>query len=278
MVGRGGVAGGAGAGTEAAARVADVLLLFTDGPGALGVSTISRELGLSKAVVHRILRSLSSRGLLVADPGTRGYRLGPAGAALGARALRDLDLRRVALPVLRRLRDTTGETTTLSALVGDARVYLDQCESPQEIKMTVETGRRLPLHAGASSKAILAFLPAARREAVLTAPMAALTPRTVVDPGRLRAELDAVRRAGVSVTLGERQPGAGSVAAPVFDFDGEVTGAISVCGPVDRFDAAACARYAPLVHAAAAEISRGLGWSPPDVVAAPALRPPAADT
>lgn len=268
------------AGTEAAARVADVLLLFVSGPTALGVSAISRELGLSKAVVHRILRSLASRGLIEADRATRGYRLGPAGAALGARALRDSSLRTAALPVLRRLRDATGETTTLTALVGTARVYLEQCESPQEIKMTVETGRRLSLHAGASSRAILAFLPEAQREAVLHGPMPALTQRTVVDPERLRGELDAVRRDGVSITLGERQPGAGSVAAPVFGFDGEVVGAISVCGPVDRFDPATCARYTPLARSAAAEISHALGWTPdppqpatPRSAAAPAARP-----
>ena len=79
-------------GTEAAARVADVLLLFTDGPDAWGVSAIARELGLSKAVVHRILQTLVDRRLLVADPATRGYLLGPASAALGARALRESDL------------------------------------------------------------------------------------------------------------------------------------------------------------------------------------------
>ena len=250
---------GDGVGTEAAARVADVLLLFTDGPPVLGVSTISRELGLAKAVVHRILRSLQSREYVIADPPTRGYRLGPAAAALGARALRDCDLRLAALPVLRRLREETRETTTLSELVGAERVYLDQVEGPQEIKMTVEIGRRFPLHAGASSKAILAFLPARRREALLATTLAALTPRTVCDPRRLRADLAAIARDGVAVSHGERQPGAASVAAPVLGFDGEAVGAISVCGPVDRFDAQQCARYLPLVRAASEEISRALG-------------------
>ena len=64
-------------GTETAARVADVLLLFAGGPQYLGVSAISRELGLSKAVVHRILQSLVSREMLRTDPGVPGYRLGP---------------------------------------------------------------------------------------------------------------------------------------------------------------------------------------------------------
>lgn len=259
--------GNASIGTEAAARVADVLLLFTGGQASLGVSTISRELGLAKAVVHRILRSLASREIVVADPASRTYRLGPAAAAIGARALRDSTLRSAAAPVLRRLRDETYETTTLSELAGDARVYLDQFESPQEIKMTVEVGRQFPLHAGASSKAILACLPRRRRDEVLGgqagAPLPVLTPHTVSDPARLRAELAEIAVRGVAVSRGERQPGAASVAAPVFAIDGEVVGAISVCGPVDRFADDDCARYVPAVRAAAEEISAALGWAAP---------------
>ncbi len=249
-----------GAGTEAAARVADVLLLFTTGPSSLGVSAISRELGLSKAVVHRILQSLASREVVVLDGENRGYRLGPAVAALGARAWRDSDLRSTAVPVLRELRDATGETTTLSELIGDARVYLDQVESEQEIKMTVETGRRFPLHAGGSGKAILAFLPEERREALLRRPLEALTVRTVVDPEQLREELAEVARSFVAISGGERQVGAGAVAAPVFGVDGHVVGSLSVCGPVQRFDPETVARHAPLVRAAGAQVSRALGW------------------
>src|SRR5918995_5481643 len=142
------------AGTEGAGRVADVLLNFLEGPESLGVSALARDLGLSKAVVHRILRTLVQRGLLETDPDTRENRLGPSVAALGARALRDLDLRVAAMPVLRELQVRTGETTTVSAHVPGGRVYLDQVESAREIKMTVELGRRFPPPAGGSSTCI----------------------------------------------------------------------------------------------------------------------------
>lgn len=247
-------------GTEAAARVADVLLLFTDGPESLGVSAIARQLGLSKAVVHRILRTLTDRGLLAADPVSRGYRLGPASAALGARALRESKLRTVAMPVLRELQRATDETTTISARVPDGRVYLDQVESAQEIKMTVEVGRRFPLHAASSSTCILAFLPPHEQEAVLAGELAAMTSRTVTDVDALRARLAEVRAVGYAHSIGERQSGAASVAAPVFGFDGTVIGAISVCGPADRVDDAARERFAPLLCDAADRVSRALGW------------------
>lgn len=263
-------------GTEAAGRVADVLLLFIRGPAALGVTQIARQLDLSKAVVHRILQSLAARQVVELDTHTRGYRLGRAAVALGARALRDHDLRTSARPVLRRLRDATGETTTLSELVGTSRVYLDQFESPQEIKMTVELGLPHALHAGGSGRVILAFQSDDFQDEVLSRGLERLTPRTVVDPARLRAELAAVRRAGFAVSFGERQPGAGAVAAPVFGVDGDAVGAISVCGPMDRFDARTVAEHVPRVVAAAEEVSRTLGWAgerPGEPTAGPATEP-----
>lgn len=248
-------------GTEAAARVADVLLLLAHRPAPLGVSVIASELGLSKAVVHRILQSLVSRSLVRADPATRAYQLGSGAIALGTRALRDLDLRWVARPVLAALRDQTRETATLSALVGDSRLYLDQYESLQEIKMTVTLGQPYPLYAGASSRVMLAYLPDEVIERILSGHLVPLSESTVLDPEELLCRLDTVRRHGWAISHGERQHGAGSVAAPVFGIDTGVLGAISVCGPTIRFDDANVKRFGPLVRAAAAEISRALGWN-----------------
>ncbi|MFI9625899.1 IclR family transcriptional regulator [Streptomyces sp. NPDC052042] len=247
-------------GTETAARVADVLLLFAGGPQYLGVSAISRKLGLSKAVVHRILRSLVSREILQTDPDIAGYRLGPAAVALGAIALSRFEIRTAAMPVLRRLRDETTETTTLSGLVGEERVYLAQFECPREVKMTVEVGRRFPLHAGSSGKAILAFLPGDRRETVLARPLEPLTERTITDSAALRAELAEIAREGVAVSMGERQSDAASIAAPLIGPDGEAHGSISVCGPSHRFTPELVAHTRELVLTAAEEINRSWAW------------------
>ncbi|MCD2186540.1 IclR family transcriptional regulator [Actinomycetospora soli] len=249
-------------GTEATARVADVLLLFVDGPSTQGVSHIARELGLSKAVVHRILTSLAGRGMVALDPVSREYRLGPAAAAIGARALRESDLRQAALPLLRELRDETRETATLSTPVPHGRVYLDQVVGTHEIKMTVELGRRFPLHAGSSGKCMLAFLGAEEREQALAEPLEALTPGTVVDPEVLRPELDRIVAAGYAASMGERQADAGSVAAPVFGVSGDVLGAISVCGPRYRVTDEFVTAIAPRVVAVADRISHRLGAAP----------------
>jgi DNA-binding IclR family transcriptional regulator len=249
-------------GTGATERVADVLLLFTDGPRTLGVTRVSRELGLSKAVVHRILQSLTGRGLIAYDPATREYRLGPAAAALGGRALRDSDLRAAALPRLVELRDRLRETATVSAKVHGGRIYLDQVVGTHEITMSVELGRRFPLHAGSTGKCMLAFAPAAEVDLVIEGGLPALTAATPTDPAALLTELAEIRERGYAASAGERQADAGSVAAPVFGPSGEVLGALSVCGPRFRITPEFVAATAPDVVAAARAVSARLAPVP----------------
>jgi DNA-binding IclR family transcriptional regulator len=223
-------------GTGSADRVADVLVSFTRSDRPLGVSQIARDLGLSKAVVHRILQSLASRSLVQAIPGDARYALGPAAVGLGTKAWSQLDVRSTAAPALRRLRDETRETATLSVLVGNRRIYLDQYESPQEVKMVVEIGPQFPLHSGASSRAILAFLPGAFIDEVVVELVDA---RPSVDVDEFRADLELVRAQGYATSLNERNTGAASIAAPFFDSSGNVLGSISSSGPAARYAAPA---------------------------------------
>lgn len=244
-------------GTTSATRVADVLLCLAAADGPLGVTELARQLALSKAVAHRILSSLADRDLVRGNR-AGAYGLGPAAVAIGARALAESDLRAAAMPVLRGLQAETGETATVSELVGARRVYLAQVESEQQVRMTVELGRPYPLHAGASSRAILAAADPALREEVLASALPRLTDATVGDRAALEAELAQVVAEGVAVSQGERQQGAGSVAAAVHGLDGAVVGSISVCGPLGRFDAEVVERLRPLVRTAADDVSRAL--------------------
>lgn len=222
------------AGTESATRVAALLLLFISGQRTWGVTGIARELELSKAVVHRMLQALVAKDLVVQDAHTREYSLGPAAVALGAAGMRSSDLRRAARPVLRELRNLTNETVTLSSLVGTQRVYLDQYTSRREIKLTVELGRLFPLTAGSSGRVILAHIPQEQREHVLRTELPKLTQHTPSDADALRSDCLHTREVGYAVSTEERQSGAASIASAVFDLDGEVVGAISLCGPADR--------------------------------------------
>ena len=217
-------------------RALDVLSLFSDSDQAsLGVTEIAQELGLSKAVVHRILASFRAKGFVELDEATRRYSIGPKILFLGLTYLDRIDIRQVAREAMVSLSTQTGETATLSVRSGRNRVYVDQITPPRDVKMQVALGTPYPLHAGASSKAFLAFLPQHEQDAYLDHPLEKLTDSTEVDTKKLRKELARIREVGYASSFGERMDGAGAVAAPVLGLDGSPLAVISVCGPVERF-------------------------------------------
>lgn len=216
-------------------RAVDVLFLFTRDGGDLGVTEISNELDISKAVVHRILTSLRDRDLITVAEDSRRYSLGPAVLDLAAAYQDSLDIRAEAIEVMRSLSAITDETATMSIRHGERRVYVDQIVPEREVKMSVQVGSSFPLHAGATGKAFLAWLSDVEQERYLAGDLEPVTPDTLVDPVLLRRELDQIRKQGFAVSMGERQAGAGSVAAPVLDYRQIPVAVISVCGPVERF-------------------------------------------
>jgi IclR family transcriptional regulator, acetate operon repressor len=241
-------------------RALDVLRCFgRSGQMTMGVTEIADELGLSKAVVHRTLSAFRSRGFLEIEESTHRYRLGPEIVLLGLRYLDQIDVRSLGRQTLNDLVAATNETATLSVRVGSTRVYIDQVTPNRDVKMVVQLGEPFPLHAGASSKALLAFLPAGDQEEYLAGSLSAMTPHTITDPGRLREELEAIRVAGFAVSFSERDASAGSVAAPVFGHEGAPLGVISVSGPVERFRAEAPSASQALLTAVH-ELSRRLGY------------------
>lgn len=216
-------------------RAADIILLFASSSSPqLGVTEIATSLGMSKSAVHRILLSFRNKNLLELDPVSRKYFIGPTLLGLGAKYLGQLDIRKMAAPELVALSRATNETATLSVRSGDERVYIDQVTPDREVLMSVQLGMAHPLHAGASSKAFLAFLSREEIDSYLSEPLAKVTSKTVTDVRKLRKELGEILQRGWAQSLGERQAGAGSVAAPVFDARGVPVAVVSVCGPAER--------------------------------------------
>lgn len=243
-------------------RAVDVLLLFgepdvTD----LGVTEIASRRGLSKAVVHRILSSFRAKGFVEVDEASRRYRLGPAALRLGLAYLDRVDVRELARPELESLVAATDETATLSIRAGWQRIYLDQVTPARDVKMVVQLGQAVPLHAGSSSKAFLAFLPRTEQEEYLSSqPLEALSDLTITDRGALRAELDEIAASGYATSLGERMAGTASTAAPILGHDRSPVAVVSVCGPLERFRDE-IDDVVPLLLAATGRLSARLGYS-----------------
>ncbi len=224
-------------------RVADLLEVLGNGTTEMGITDLGKELGLGKSTVHRLLTSMEKRGYVQQNQVNKKYQLGPTVMRLGLVKLRQLEVRELALPWLEQLRDATNETTTFSLKVNRERIYILQVESHQEIRQTIELGRAYPLYFGATGKALLAFLPAEEQSVILGQAQTDLAKR-----GRalreLQEELALIVRNGYATSRGERTPDAASVAAPVFDYNQHVIGAMSVAGPISRFTPekqAACA-------------------------------------
>lgn len=233
---------------------------FIEHQGEFGVTELSHETGYSKSVIHRILSTLEASGYLAVGVDSRRYRLGYKSLQLGLVTLSQIDVRRLALPRLHRLRDITRETVNLGLRFGDKRVYIESLESPQEIRQRVELGREMSLVRGASSKAVLAFIDPDERDRILLGAQEEVTAQlTAVSVQELRAELAAIQIRGYATSVSERLVGAFSVAAPVFDHHDEVIGSVSISGPVNRWRADVVDRYGELLNAEIGLLSRDLG-------------------
>lgn len=243
-------------------RAADVLLHFTSVPGHdLGVTEIAEALGVPKAAVHRVLASLRTRGLVDLDERTRRYSLGVGAMRLGLSYLDKIDVRQMARPHLSELCARTSETATLSVPLGQrSRIYVDQVTPSREVIMSVSLGEPYALHAGASSRVMLAFQPDERIEDYLShVDLEPLTPDTIVDAEVLRSDLAKIRADGWASSVAERKEGAASIAAPVLNHDGHALAVVSVCGPAQRFMETADECREVLLDVTR-ELSRRTGW------------------
>src|SRR5579884_3219806 len=164
-------ASGAAVHSQSLERGLAILSAFHSGRPLLGVSELSREVGLSRSTTHRYVATLTTLGYLRQDHGTKKYRLGPRVLDLGFSAINSMELREVAAPHLRRLSDETGFTVNMAILDGLDIVYVERCRSTQagqrEIDLNLHVGSRLPAYCTSLGKVLLAFLPPAERQAAL---------------------------------------------------------------------------------------------------------------
>ncbi len=257
-------------------RIADVLNCFSVQEPVQNLTLISRRIGLAKSTTHRLVNALVGQGFLMRDVHGRGYQLGYQMLHWGMVAQAGLDLRTEAGPILRALSKLTDETTILTVRDGTRGLYLDIVESVHSLRLTMRVGEHLRLHAGASSKVLLAFLPEVELERILThIELVPLAPHTITDPDHLRAELVAIRARGYATSFEETDRDAMGVAAPVFDRNGAAVAGIGMAAPVAHIPLVRVPEFAPLVVDAARQLSARLG-APPRIAAALPEHAPAA--
>src|SRR2546427_417836 len=216
---------------RAAARL---LCTFTASDRELGVSELSRRLGLSKSTVHRLLTTLAAEHLIEPNPLTGRYRLGIKLYELGTVVSTHVELHEAVAMYIDELRARTGETVHVGILDGSEVVYVERRESLRTLRHMVDLGHRNFASCTACGKALLAHLPEAELDRVLSAPLPARTPNSITEPAQLRDELSLVRQRGYAENVTESAPDTASVGAPIFDDGGRAVAAISVAGPASR--------------------------------------------
>lgn len=250
-----------GTATGVVERVLNILEAFTPAEPQLTITVLSRKLGLNKSTVHRLAGMLAERGFLQRDPETRAYSLGPALLRLTHAALGQRDLVAISYPLMRRLRDQTGETVTLNVLAGRSRICIAQVESLQELRMRLDIGKPVPLYCGAASKVLLAHRAPEEVEAVIRETgLKPLGPGSITDPNHLRRQLEEIRRNGYATSHQERTAGGITLAAPLRDAAGSVTASLGLYAPASRVDHKRLLTWVPLIIETARGISRELGF------------------
>jgi IclR family acetate operon transcriptional repressor len=232
-----------------------------------GVREIARGVSISPSSAHRLLGGLVRQGLVVRNVDDAAYSLDLELFRLARLATGKMPLDQAALPALRDLVATCEETAILG-LYDSSRgmMLMDRIvESPHPLRYVLEQGRWLPLHAGASGLAILAFLePAERQRLVSPERLVPVTANTLTDVNRLEAELKRIRKRGYALTHGQRIPGAVGIAAPVYGPAHTVLGDVVVTIPEQRFRPELETPTVQLLLACTERITRAVGGSSPN--------------
>jgi len=226
---------------------------------------MSASLDIPKTTLHRVLDSLVKLELLEVTAGGL-YGWGPELRTIATAVNQAHDLSRLAAPILREISDRFNETMLLS--IYDAKtlsiVFIEQAQGRQPIRYhpTMDTPR--PIHAGASGRSVLAFLPHAEIERILANGLPAITDKTITDTAAMMADLQDVRARGYAVSRGERTVGAVGIGCPILGRDGSAIGGIMMTIPEYRFRRSMEKGIAAAIHDGARWISRQLGFQEPN--------------
>ena len=226
------------------------------------LTELSRELGLTKPNVYRLLSTLSILGYVKKDPVTTLYSPTLKLWEMGSLLVRDVDLVTVANPRLRRLAEETRESVQLAVFDAGFTVYVDKVDSPQALKAVTSIGSRLPATVTSTGKAILAWLPAAALDVSMTH-LKKFTPSTLTKRKDIEHDLEETRARGYSVNRGEFREGVCGMAVPVRDRTGQVVAALGVWGAESNILGPRREELAHQAMAAARDISRELGFIEP---------------
>jgi len=242
-------------------RTLDILELLANHPGGLNRAELSQSLGLSTNMTFRIAATLVSRGYLRRDDASKCYQLTSKFLQLGQDSIDDYSLAERAWKDMTALRDETGETIQLNALVGHECVILERAIGTHPLCVYFSRGLRGSPHAVAHGKVFMAGMePEARKIFIRKLNLQKFTTETIITEKGLLAEIEKTAKNGYATDWEECSRGICCIAAPIRNAAGKTVAAICLTGPAERVTPKALKDYAAKVVGCANQISFRLGW------------------
>jgi IclR family transcriptional regulator, acetate operon repressor len=247
-----------GLGTGTLGKALSVLDVVAEASRPMRFTDILDVLDQPRGTLHRQISNLVAEGFLT-QRSDNCYELGPRLLKLASRAWSDNQFRRIAEPHIAALHDATGETVHLGILNGIEIIYLDKVESRSAVRMHSQIGKASPVYCTGVGKAALSRLSDAQLAATIARiKFKKFTDATLADGASLKAEILAIRNAGISYDREEHEMGIGCVAAAISSPDGALIAGISVTAPTYRIGMDILSGWAPLVRATADRISEDI--------------------
>lgn len=230
--------------------------------GECGVTDLANSLGMPKARVHRHLSALRDNGYVAQNPRNNQYSVGWKLYLLGQQLVNHYDVVSLAKPVMKALRDKVGQTVVISTFTDTGMVVLDFLPGSTELEIVMRAGTRFSFNSVAQGKVAMAFGPLGLMERVIAEGLKANTRHTIVEPERLRAEVDLVRRRGWADAPEEVFTGINALSAPIFNADGSLFGTLVITGSIHYLPSTPEKATVEALLSAASEISSSIGYSP----------------
>jgi IclR family transcriptional regulator, KDG regulon repressor len=226
----------------------------------IGLAELSKQVGLHNSTTFHLAKTMVSLGYVRQERDTKRYRVGRPLFALAASALDEIEMVNLATPIMEDLSRETGESSHFAVRMGDAVVVIARTSGPGAFQLTDRVGVVRPAHCTALGKIILAALrPDQLKRFLERVELKPSTKKSITEPSALLREIAEIRRSAIAFDDGEFNAEVRCVAVPVYNFTGDVIGALGISGPVWRMTDQVLQSRAKIVQAAATRLSNEFG-------------------
>jgi IclR family transcriptional regulator, KDG regulon repressor len=226
----------------------------------VGLAELSKLVGLHNSTTFHLAKTMVSLGYIRQQRDSKRYRVGRPLFALAASALDEIEMVNVATPIMEDLSRDTGESSHFAVRMGDAVVVIARTSGPGAFQLTDRVGVVRPAHCTALGKIILAALrPDQLKRFLERVELTPSTKKSITDPNALLREIAEVRRSAIAIDDGEFNAEVRCMAVPVYNFTGDVVGALGISGPIWRMTDQVMSARAKIMKAAANRLSGEFG-------------------